>query len=63
MYTSENTFLNAAGNITLITNNINFFEKSEIFDKEDLSKMKERWNARLETGRYVFGRARKPRLF
>ena len=28
-----------------------------------LTKMKKRWNARLETGRWVFGSTRKPRLF
>ena len=28
-----------------------------------LNKMKKRWNARLETGRWVFGSARKQRLF
>ena len=34
-----------------------------LFKRRCLTKMKKRWNARLETGRWVFGSTRKPRLF
>ena len=44
--------------------NENFYFNIDIIGlRRCLTKMKERQNARLETGRWVFGWARKPRLF